>query len=148
MLLKESFSAFALSHGDTAFVPLGLSSVGIAALVFNLDFSYFQNDLGFSFTLRARFFSKSLLGSEAQFVFASHVFFSVNTTFSINIHIPQPCFLFFRNKHQQIISFVYQLVGICMEELQSSFPTFILFGAIVSNKKSTTNLTIVNAIYL
>ena len=38
MLLKASFSAFALSHGDTALVPSGLSSVEIAALVFNLDF--------------------------------------------------------------------------------------------------------------
>ena len=42
-------------------LPLGLSSVGIAAVIFNLDFAYFQNDLGFSFTLRARFFPKSLL---------------------------------------------------------------------------------------
>ena len=51
MLLKYLFSAFALSSGDTAFVPSGLSSAGMEALVFNLDFAYFQNDLGFSFTL-------------------------------------------------------------------------------------------------
>ena len=88
MLLKGSFSAFALSLGGTAFVPLGLSCVGIAALVFNLDFAYFQNDLGYRFTLRARLFSKSLL---AILVVSRNLFFSVNVTFSINIHFPQPC---------------------------------------------------------
>ena len=61
MLLKYLFSAFALSSGNTAFVPSGLSSAGMEALVFNLDFAYFQYDLGFSFTLRAKFVSKSLL---------------------------------------------------------------------------------------
>ena len=49
MLLKYLFSAFALSSGD--FCPKGLSSAGMEALVFILDFAYFQNDLGFSFTL-------------------------------------------------------------------------------------------------
>ena len=81
MLLKASFSAFALSHGDTSLGPSGLSSVGIAALVFNQDFCILV--------------SKSLLAIlvvRRSLFFAPHVFFSVNTTFSINIRFPQPCF--------------------------------------------------------
>ena len=78
MLLNNSFSALALSHGDTAFDPSSLSSISLNTWwhcfwpvkfvehwnrypCFLSGFAYFQNDFRFIFTLTAKFVLKLLL---------------------------------------------------------------------------------------
>ena len=60
-LVKKSFNVSALSFSRVALEPLVLFKVGIAYLVFNLDFAYFQNNFGLPFTIRARLRFKFLV---------------------------------------------------------------------------------------
>ena len=52
-LVKKLFNVSASSFAKVALEPLGIFKVGIACLVFNLDFAYFQNNLGFTLQCQA-----------------------------------------------------------------------------------------------
>ena len=56
-LTKKLFNVLALSLGVVAVDPSSSINVGIAVLVFSLEFAYFQNAFGLSFTLMASFCS-------------------------------------------------------------------------------------------
>ena len=56
-LAKKLVNVLALSLGVVAVDPSALINVGIAGLVFSLEFAYFQNAFGLSFTLMATFCS-------------------------------------------------------------------------------------------
>ena len=60
ILLKKLFSDSAFSLFETENVPLGLFNVGILALVFSFEWTYFQNCLGLCLLSAASFFSKVL----------------------------------------------------------------------------------------
>ena len=60
ILLKKLFSDSAFSLFETENVPLGLFNVGILALAFSFEWTYFQNCLGLCLLSAARLFSVAL----------------------------------------------------------------------------------------
>ena len=79
------------SLGEVALLPSCLIKDGILCLVFNLEFVYFQNNVGFVLTLRVRLCSKSR--RILRVIFAAIVIDFIRISPSGNISYPHSLFL-------------------------------------------------------